>query len=102
MSPVMEVQILNHWIIREVPDLCTFKCGIFTLIFRSNASACRPFKRCSVIVPFSFLVFLSILPIDFQSQIDFQFQVFWGLIPLLHHLGVSIPDVWLTDLASQQ
>ena len=45
---------------------------------------------------------LDICPIDFQSQIDFQFQVFGGLIPLLHHLGVSIPDVWLTDLASQQ
>lgn len=63
--------------------------------FELSESACKPFKRVDFSAPYSFIVYMDIIPIDFQSP------VFWGLVFPMEDLRVGVPNVTLESLALQ-
>lgn len=74
--------------------LCTIQVGVLHW-FLGWVSVCGPFKS-RFSVPCSFIVFLKVIPIDFQSL------VFWGLIivSLVQDLRIWVPDTELRYLWS--
>lgn len=75
--------------------LSTFQIGAFVLVTRLCQSTHEPFQS-GFPVPYRFIVFLNIMPIDFQSQ------VFWELISPVKGLKVGVFNVELQSLAPQE
>lgn len=61
---------INKWV-SFTCDLCTIQTGGFVLVSGSVEFAHEPFNS-GFSVPYSFIIFLDIIPVDFQSP------VFWG------------------------
>ena len=63
--------------------LCVFQTCVFELVSRLSESARKHFKSWFPI-PYSLIIFLDIIPINFQSP------VFEGLVSLVHDLNVVV------------
>ena len=81
LSPALEVQILNHWTTREVPDSCTFKWGYFYTDFQVKWVSMQALKEVFQCCSLQFFSFTEHITHQFSKPNWFSIPSIWGAHP---------------------